>query len=65
MRFNIEFTLSKILAYLIFITGAAYAFTYQDASVMISLAATAGSVIAIKAGASAYQSKYKDVKHAD
>ena len=59
MRLNSELTYSKILAYLIFISGWIGSFVWDNPEILIQGFQYAGIVMAIKAGASEWR-KYKN-----
>lgn len=54
MKINIQLTASKLLAYLIFFAGFAYATIHKDGSVLISTCTLAAGVITFKTGSTTY-----------
>jgi len=48
VKVSVDITLSKILAYLILLIGAAYSFMFQDATVLMSSFGAASAVIVAK-----------------
>jgi len=48
MKYLIELTLSKILAYVIFLIGALYSFVNKDAATLITLAGISAGLIVNK-----------------
>lgn len=47
-KFNINFTTSKLLAYIILVIGSVYAFINKDSNVLIATFSAASAVIALK-----------------
>jgi len=48
VKYNIEITLSKIMAYVVIIIGSTYSFYYEDPNVLMSTFAAASAIIALK-----------------
>lgn len=48
MKFSIEWTLSKILGYLIFIVGSIFAFYFHDSTVLISMTGIGAGLLGLK-----------------
>ena len=64
IRINIEITLSKILAYVVFIIGSVYSFYFQDSAVFIASMSAASAIIAVKTY-TASQERKKLIEHPD
>ena len=56
MNININLTASKVLAYLILISGVTYGFMFKSADVIMAAFTASGVVIAIKSASTAYSS---------
>lgn len=48
VKFSIDITLSKILAYLVLIIGSVYSFYFNDATILIATFSAASAIIAVK-----------------
>ena len=59
VRINIEWTLSKIMAFIVLIIGSIYAFYYQDSGVLIATFSACSAIIAVKT----YTSSKEKQKH--